>query len=256
MRITNDKTFLKHLKKCPHDFFIIHYSCRGFYLEITSIAVAMYNNEQIISFSPHAIAAELGIKKEEIRNNFDKIELELLRQFYNFVRNHKDKFWVHWMMRHQKFGFEHLEHRYRVLTGKEAVKIPAEQRIDLDVMLASRYGDKYVDSPRMLSLMEINWGRHRDFLEGEEEIKEFEENNFTLMHQSTSVKVSFFCWVMKQMLKGRLKTKSRRVGAMIDKFFESRKTKVATLLFNVIFGFLGAFVTLWTLISIVDSLIQ
>lgn len=246
MIITNGKKFLEYLKTSPENFFVIHYSCQGLFEnpdglspKITSIAIVNYSNEQTISFSTHAIAGELHIEREDVRDRFNEIELELLRQFYNFVRDHRSKFWVHWNMRNLTYGFEHLEHRYRVLRGEDAAVIPVERRINLNDMLASRYGGDYAQHPKMSSLMEINGGRHRHFLTGEGEVQAFDAHEFTSLHHSTLAKVGFFYSVMKKMSKGRLKTSSRGWGVMLDKMFESRTMKAI--------GFLG---TLGSIISI------
>ncbi len=258
MLIKNNRDFLKHLKKSPQDFFIIHYSSQGLFEtpddglspKITSIAITNYSKEQTISFSTHAIAAELGIVQKDVIGRFDEIELELLHRFYEFIKEHKDKFWVHWNMKSLTYGFEHLEHRYSALAKKNAEVIPAEQRINLDNMLKIRYGDEYVASPRMLSLMEINGGRHRNFLTGKEEAKAFEENKFARMHQSTLVKVEFFCWVIKKMSKGKLKTDNNQWEIWIEKFLDSVQKKIATLLFNLLLGFFG----IWEIIRYIISL--
>lgn len=49
----------------------------------------------------------------------------------------------------------------------------------------------------MLSLMDQNGGRHRDFLGGKEEVEAFENKEFLRMHTSTLSKVGFLAlpWV-------------------------------------------------------------
>ena len=124
---------MKELKERPENFYVIHYSCESLYDEnealspkITSIAVTHYATEQTVSFSTHAIAEELHIAREQVREKFDEIEKKLLTDFYDFVRDRRDKHWVHWNMRNLTFGFEHLEHRYRVLGGANAPVIAAQ----------------------------------------------------------------------------------------------------------------------------------
>jgi len=76
--INNSSEFLSALKKHPDNFYIIHYSCQSLYDEndqglsprITSIAVTHYATEQTVSFSTHAIAEELRIPRQEVRDRF------------------------------------------------------------------------------------------------------------------------------------------------------------------------------------------
>lgn len=136
----------------------MHHSCRnlnddneGLSPRITSIGVTHFATEQTVSFSTHAIAEEMGISREDVQGQFDKVEEKLLRDFYGFVRDPRDKFWIHWNMRNLTYGFEHLEHRYRALGGTGAAIIPVERRINLNDMLARRYGSDYAGHPKRKS---------------------------------------------------------------------------------------------------------
>jgi len=240
--INNSGEFLVALKKHPENFYIIHYSCQSLYDEndqglsprITSIAVTHYATEQTVSFSTHAIAEELGIPREEVRDRFDDVERKLLTDFYAFVRDRRDKFWVHWNMRNLTFGFEHLEHRYRVLGGGDAPVIPVERRLNLNDLLSDRYGSNYAGHPKLKSLMELNGGVHRHFLTGEEEVHAFQNNEFIRMHNSTLAKVGFFHSVIRKFVKGKLRTASKGVGVALDRLFESRSVKAIALIGTLI----------------------
>ncbi len=239
MLITNDKNFLQYLKKHPEHFFIIHYSCQslsdnpeGLSSKITSIAITNYNSEQTISFSTHAIAEELGIERKNVRKHFDAVELEMLRRFYDFIRDHRDKFWVHWNMRNLTYGFEHFEHRYRVLGGKDTAIISVERRINLNDMLKSRYGDGYAKHGRLYSLLKMNGETRRGFLTGEEEAQAFEDNEFSRLHQSTLAKVGFFWEVMGKMADGTLQTSSRRWATTLDRIYETRPKRTISLIWS------------------------
>ena len=154
MSISSAREFIGEVKKHPENFYLIHYSCQnlnddneGLSPRITSIAVSHYATEQSVSFSTHAIAEELGIPREQVIERFDDVEKELLDQFYKFIRDRRDKFWVHWNMRNATYGFEHIEHRYRVLGQKDAPIIPVERRVNLSDMISQRYGSDYVLTP-------------------------------------------------------------------------------------------------------------
>jgi hypothetical protein len=234
--INDSRTFIRQVKAHPENFYIIHYSCQSLYDDneglsprITSIAVNHYATEQTVSFSTHAVAEEMGIPRCEVRNRFDEVELSLLRSFYSFTRDRRDKYWIHWNMRNLTFGFEHLEHRYRALGGVDAPIIPVERRINLNDLLADRFGSGYAAHPKLKSLMDLNGGAHRHFLTGEEEVQAFRNDEFIRMHNSTLAKVGFFHLVIRRLLKGKLATASRGFGVALERLFESRLAKAVGL---------------------------
>lgn len=242
MSISNYNQLFKELKKHPENFYIIHYSCQslnddneGLSPRITSIGITHYSTQQTVSFSTHAIAEEMKITKEEVVKNFDKIEHKLLKDFYMFVRDRRDKYWLHWNMRNLTYGFEHLEHRYRALEGNDASVIPVERRININDILSEKYGSKYAPHPKMKNLMEINGDVHRHFLTGEEELQAFQNAEYIRMHNSTLCKLGFFHIALQKASKGKLKTISKGFGVMIDRIFESRTTKLIALV-SSIFG--------------------
>jgi hypothetical protein len=156
--------FFKEVRRKPDLFYIIHYSSQSLFDEgveglsprITSIVIMQYATRQPISFSLHAIAEELGIARDKVEQRYDEIEHALLDRFYAFVRDRREKYWVHWNMRNLTFGFEHLEHRYRVLAKQEPPHIPVEVRLNLSDVLKERYGSDFAPDPRMLNLMLLN----------------------------------------------------------------------------------------------------
>jgi len=232
--VTESSKFLNDIRKHPDRFYIIHYSSQSLFdaesgalsPRITSIVVRHYMTGQTVSFSTHTSAEYLHVAADDIETKYDEIECDLLTQFYNFARDRREKYWVHWNMRNVTFGFEHLEHRYRVLTGKEPPAIPVEVRINLSDMLKDRYGDEYAADPKMTSLMEMNGGRVQAFLSGKEESEAFKAKDFIRMNASTIAKVGFFSFVVSQLLKGKLKTAGLGVLNYLDKLLESRKARL------------------------------
>ncbi len=242
MGFFNTSEFIKNIKKKPEVFYIIHYSCQSLYDDndqlsprITSIAVTHYATEQTVSFSTHSIAEELGIIREHVIDRFDEIELALLEKFYRFIRDRRSNYWIHWNMRNLTFGFEHLEHRYRVLGGQDAPTIPVEQRLNLNDLLSEQYGSDYAPHPRLKNLMEMNGGMHRHYLDGEAEVQAFRQQEFIRMHTSTLCKVGFFHSTIRKMVTGKLKTASKGWGVKLDRLFESRTAKTIAL-FGTILG--------------------
>jgi len=192
---------------------------------ITSVVVRHFQSGQTVCFSTHTVAEYLGIPWDEIEARYDDIERELLTQFYDWARDRREKYWVHWNMRNVTFGFEHLEHRYRVLTKKEPPSIPVEVRINLNDALKDRYGADYAPDPRMPSLMNLNGPRLQGFLSGKEESEAFKGKDFIRMNASTITKVGFFSHVVSAALKGKLKTAGHGFLNFVDRLLESRKNR-------------------------------
>lgn len=255
MPLNSAKSFIAEIKKHPERFYIIHYSCQSLYDDnealsprITSIAITHFSTEQTVSFSTHAIAEELHIPRDQVFGRFDDVEHALLREFYNFVRDRKDRYWVHWNMRNLTYGFEHLEHRYRTLGGKDAAIIPVEQRLNLNDLLADRFGSGYASHPKMKSLMDLNGGVHRHFLNGQEEVQAFQNADFIRMHNSTLSKAGFFYQVIRKLISGKLKTASKGIGVALDRLFESRSAKSVGLIATVVTIVVGFWqIGLWVL---------
>jgi hypothetical protein len=78
--------FFKEVKKCPEQFFIVHYSSQSLFDEgteglsprITSIVVMHYATRQTVSFAVHTVAELLGISKENVEDRYYEIEKEML----------------------------------------------------------------------------------------------------------------------------------------------------------------------------------
>ncbi len=141
---------------------IIHYSCESFYdikdgktPRITSIAVRHLNSAQTKSFSIHKIAELRNISINSISDNYDILEKEMLKDFYDFVKEYKDLSWIHWNMRDINYGFEALKYRATIL-GTKTIDIKDENKFDLARLLIDKYGKGYSNHPRLQSILEMN----------------------------------------------------------------------------------------------------
>lgn len=237
-------TFFKDVKRNPDRYYIIHYSSQSLYDEllapgensprITSIVVMHMSTRQTVTFAMHAIAEEIGISKEDVENRYDEIERAILTRFYAFARDRREKLWIHWNMRNVVFGFEHLEHRYRVLTKEEPPAIPVELRRNLNDLFKERYGSGFAPDPRMLGLMELNGPRDPRFLTGSEEAEAFKRKDFIRMNSSTISKVEFFRHALSLAMQGRLKTAGHSFFVTIDRLLDGRAARIAALVASVI----------------------
>jgi hypothetical protein len=230
----DQKNFFQSIKKRPNDFLIIHYSTESLYDEglqglsprITSIVVMHFDGGQTNSFAIHTAAEQLGIPKDDVATRYDEIESHLLKDFYNFVKTARDKYWVHWQMKSVKFGFEHIEHRFKYLTKETPQPIPVENRISLVDCLRQRYGDDFAPHPQMREFMLLQGELPRSFLMGDEESASFGRKEFVTMNASTISKVQFFAYAIALALKGKLRTAGRSYVLFVDRLLENRYARL------------------------------
>ena len=198
---------------------VIHYSCESFYdrkesgsPRITSIALRNLTSSQTRSFSIHQVAEVKQIPLDGIEAQYDVLEREMLEDFFSYIsgfRNTSMKY-LHWNMRDVNYGFQALEHRYRVLTGDStSLQIVHDRdKVDLSRLLYDIYGPNYTDHPRLVSLVTrggtIDPPRH--FLTGAQEADAFEKHDFVALHQSTLKKVDVIANLAVLANEGKLKT--------------------------------------------------
>ncbi len=194
---------------------VIHYSCESFYdrpegqtPRVTSIAVRNFASGQTSSFSIHKIAELKGIEFADIQNDYDKLEKEMLKEFYIFMEKHKSHDWVHWNMRDINYGFPALEHRFRVLRGKPQ-ELDESRRFDLSRALIDIFGHKYIGHPRLIHLIKLNHIEPLDLLDGPGEADAFENKKYVELHQSTLRKVDVLSSILTRVVDGSIKTNSK-----------------------------------------------
>lgn len=206
---------LKHLEEISskeEHVLIIHYSCESFYdrpegqtPRVTSIAVRNYASGQTSSFSIHKIAELKSVAFGDIDTEYDRLEKEMLKEFYQFMSQHKTYDWIHWNMRDINYGFPALEHRFKVLKGKPE-ELDESRKFDLARALVAIFGNKYIGHPRLVKLMEMNHITARDLLDGPGEAEAFETKEFVKLHQSTLRKVDVLANILSRLIDGSLKT--------------------------------------------------
>jgi hypothetical protein len=221
------KNPVKYLAENMDKILFIHYSCQNLTDKnqelsprITSIAVLFNKGYSLKSFSVHLTAEILHIDRDKIGDRYNEIEKEMLSEFFKFAKEQYEYIWLHWNMRNSNYGFEALEHRYKVLTGEDAYHISEENRHDLYRSIVNKYGRDCVDHPKMKSFMELNAGVHRDFLSGEQEVEAFENGEYIKMHKSTMCKVYWFYIIFQSFLNNKVKTKKFSWNLFLDKIFK------------------------------------
>ena len=206
-----------------------------------------HSTRQTVNFSLHSIAEEQGVAKSDVDKAYDDIERQLLHRFYNFAQSHFEKCWLHWNMRNTVFGFEHLEHRFRVLTKSNPPTIPYDNRVNINDVLKYKYGPDYVPDPKMIKLMDLNGKRDPRFLSGADEAAAFGRQEFIRMNSSTISKVEFFRYVIEKAAKGKLKTGGRTLSIKIDRALDSSTARMIALMSGVVgipSGIIGIFLYL------------
>lgn len=198
-------------------FLIIHYSCESFYdikdgrtPRVTSIAVRNFSTAQTSSFSIHKSAEQSGVPAEDISTKYDELERKMLDEYFDFIKSRDGYSFIHWNMRDINYGFQAIEHRYKVLGG-QPFTIDDARKFDLAKELISLYGVTYAphgQSGRLHSLMELNKITARDALTGPQEAAAFEGREFVKLHQSTLRKVDVMANVLERTLDGSLQTTS------------------------------------------------
>lgn len=196
---------------------VIHYSCDSFYNikdgrtpRVTSIAVRQFSSGQTTSFSIHKSAELGGVEQADIAAKYDELEKNMLSEFFAFVNTKQDHTFFHWNMRDINYGFQAIEHRFKVLKGKP-VTIYDDKKLDLARELVALFGVKYAphgDTGRLHSLMDMNHITAKDVLNGPGEAEAFEKQKFVKLHQSTLRKVDVIANLLDRTLDGSLKTKA------------------------------------------------
>ena len=201
----------------PDNVYVVHYSCESFYdrtdgnsPRITSIALRNLETAQTVSFSIHQVAEIDGVPLEAIEEHYDELEERMLKRFFCHIRRFQDRRYLHWNMRDVNYGFQAIEHRFRVLTGGRESPYEVEDRhkVDLSRLLIDIYGSNYTGHPRLPSL--ITRGGTKElppqFLTGEDEAKAFETHDYIALHQSTLRKVHVFANIASLAHRNKLKT--------------------------------------------------
>lgn len=196
---------------------IIHYSCESFYdikdgrtPRVTSIAVRNLSSGQTASFSIHKSAEQGGVAHQDISNSYDDLERHMLNEFFDFLKSRHGYAFIHWNMRDINYGFQAIEHRYKVLGGDPFV-VDDSRKFDLARELISLFSVGYAphgSSGRLHSLMELNHITAKDVLTGAEEASSFDAKDFVRLHQSTLRKVDVMANILERVFDNTLKTKA------------------------------------------------
>lgn len=230
---------------------LIHYSCESFHdisnghtPRVTSIALRNLKTAQTESFSIHKVAERQHIPFDEIKDNYDKLEHEMLSHFYDYIRQRQNVSFIHWNMRDGNFGFSAIAHRFEVLGGQPHV-IPDEKKHDLARMLVDLFGKNYVghgNAGRLHELIHLNNITDKDALIGQEEAEAFVKREYVKLHQSTLRKVDCIANIVERIVDGTLKTNAPwkdTYGLSLEAFIEVLQTHWFTTLITLVASIIG-----------------
>lgn len=247
--LLNSDKLLTEINKNKDKYCIIHYSCESFYQDynaksprITAIAIQNFANSQTELFSIHKQAELNKLSLNEIESNYDRLEKAMLKEFFDYIKHHKDFKYVHWNMRDSNFGFSALNHRYKYLKGNPT-DISDENKIDLARLLKIRYGPNYCDNPKMFGLAHLNDNLPKNMLSGKEEALAFENKDFVKLSFSTAAKVDFIADVLSRTINHKLKTKNSNYSLYIDSIATQWYVLSQNKTFKFIFWILSIVVT-------------
>ncbi|OTG69578.1 hypothetical protein B9T25_03155 [Acinetobacter sp. ANC 4470] len=212
------KSKLKEINQKRENYYLIHYSCESFYdikdgrtPRITSIAIRSFDSAQTHSFSIHKTAEQKKIGFEKISEYYDELEKGMLKEYFEYLTTNKGSYYIHWNMRDINYGFQAIEHRFKVLGGKPYL-VDDDRKIDLARLLISFYGVRYTshgDHGRLHSICELNKIKGKDMLNGKEEALAFNTKDFIKLHQSTLRKVDIMSNLLERVQDGTLITQAR-----------------------------------------------
>jgi hypothetical protein len=239
----------------PTNVWIIHYSCESFYdrpegrsPRITSIATRRLSSGQTISFSIHQVAERERVPFAEIEQHYDRLERQMLDEFYEHVGAHRGMDYLHWNMRDINYGFAALEQRHRVLGGTPLV-IDEERKFDLSRLFIDIYGVSYIGHPRLEKLLQKNRIEPLNFLNGAQEAEAFANRNYVGLHQSTLRKVDVIANIA-----GRAHDRNLKVDTTWWQMHGGRVRSTANWLVEhkliaFVGSVLGIVATVWAIIS-------
>jgi len=205
------KETLKTIANNKHNYSTIHYSCQSFsdsglIPRITSIAISNVSTWQSKSFSIHISAHLLKILPEDIPENYDKIEEDMLRRYFEYLRTSEKTTFIHWNMRDCTYGFHAIELRGKLLCPDAVFRLPNKRKTDLSRLFIKLYGQE----SQFKLLIERNYPLPRGFMDGEEEAEAFDKGEYVKLYQSTSVKTANMSKLLDLAINGDLKTNVTR----------------------------------------------
>lgn len=173
---------ISDLKKLNNtNTWIIHYACNGLYDGLSSahnISCIIVSNLNCENKRKFYVKDYLG------EHSFKESEKLLLKKFADFINQNTDKYFVHWNMNSQSFGFNAINARCRKLEI-EIKDIPNENKIDLS-KIVEKLANKKLSLKQTLMFKDMLFD---DFLNGKDELEAYNKGNYNALLESVHDKV-------------------------------------------------------------------
>lgn len=252
---------LKMLMDQRETTLLVHYSCEdlskadGTSPRVTAIAVLNVSTSESRIFSIHLEAERhlLGIDPILTKDDFDKLELAMLKEYFKFVRQNQESRWIHWKMRNTVYGFAAIEHRFDVLGGNP-VPIRTEKKYDLSELVEGLYGRDYTKThPHLTALISLNKITETDLIPGNIEPTVFKDGKYRSLHNSAARKSLVLSTILDLTYRGKLKTDARwkdTHGSSILGAVENWRTNPWFSLTEFVFAIIGIVGTIVTIVML------
>lgn len=242
----------------PDRALTIHYALQRLRRDETDLtppvaAIAVHNigtgAEQVFSIEGEARGAGVDLGAAIPASQLLGLEYSLLWRFNEFLAHHRDRLFVHWYMRDERFGFQALEARFRralseintgifgarsVTTATAAgfgagsgpfpVLVPQEARIDLALVLHRLDG---IGPVGLRELSAVNMLRHSDLIEGIFEPMAFATGNHAHLARSSATKARLIAELAALAVRGTIRAPAtpatRRAEGAIRIFINYRR---------------------------------
>lgn len=120
------------------DVFFVHYQCEDFNVSTEITSFSIFADDKVIEFK-------------------NKSEAENIEEYCKTVNDLSERglIPIHWNQNRPNYGIEHIISRYYYLTENK-VELEYKNSIDLSAFLKHKFGEKYVDHPRLDNLAILN----------------------------------------------------------------------------------------------------
>ena len=173
---------ISNLKKLNDlNTWIIHYACNGLYADLSpapNISCIIVRNLNCENKRKFYVKDYLG------EHSFKESEKLLLKKFADFINQNTDKYFVHWNMNGQSFGFNAINARCRELEI-EIKDIPNENKIDLS-KIVEKLANKKLSLKQTLMFNDMLFD---DFLNDKDELEAYNKGNYNAVLESVHDKI-------------------------------------------------------------------
>ena len=195
------------------DYIFVHYARQNCFEEsyekgprVITITVMNAESEQTLTFSIKKCSEKYGCDFFDLEEKEkDKIEYDMLENFFKYVVANKNKTWLHWNMKNNNFGFYAINDRFRELGGVP-YDFDENKLVNISDLLKRKYGTNFATDcvwngktmGKMYDIFMLNNISDSSILNGEQEIKEYILKNILAVEQSVIGKLKAFKLIVER----------------------------------------------------------